>query len=81
MPRFLMVVAPNHPRLYNHARLAFSDTDGFEVIADRRVGERRRGSGGSPATDRRRGDRRRSTRIAGDLRTLGWMLVRVNTTD
>ncbi len=76
-PRFLMIVAPNHPRLFTHAREAFSEAEGFDVIADRRHGERRREAAESPGSDRRRADRRASRRVAGDLRTLGWMLVRV----
>lgn len=76
-PRFLMVVAPSHPRLFTHAREAFSEADGFAVIADRRHGERRGASADCQRNDRRRSDRRGSRRIAGDLRTLGWMLVRV----
>lgn len=56
-PRHLMVVARDAAELYASLKKTFADSEGIEVILDRRFGERRQRNAPVP-TDRRCGDRR-----------------------
>ena len=55
--RHLVVVSRERMKLYDELRRALSGSPSFQVILDRRYGERRRASAGA-ATERRRSDRR-----------------------
>jgi len=71
--RLLLIVAREAPaRLTYFTRVYGNDT--VEVIADRRVGQRRRRHE-LVANEWRRVERRRRD-VAEDLRTFGWTLVR-----
>lgn len=56
-PRHLMVVARDAAELYASLKKTFADSEGIEVILDRRFGERRQRNAPVP-DDRRRGERR-----------------------
>jgi len=72
--RHLLVVARDHPHIYEYLKRMFAGNDTLEVILDRRNGDRRR-----PATnhhpDRRRASDRRRQEIDSQLRALGWAVV------
>lgn len=55
-PRHLMVVARDAAELYTSLKKTFADSEGIEVVLDRRFGERRQRNAPVP-TDRRRGER------------------------
>jgi hypothetical protein len=71
----IFIIARERPDLYEYVVKGFEDVPQVKVIYDRRLGERRRGSGDAPGPERRRGDRRLH-RERDDLRGLGWVLVR-----
>jgi hypothetical protein len=77
-PHRLIIVARDEPDLYDFIRRDNVFDERVQVIADRRVGERR-ASPGSHAPDRRRTDRRRHD-VQPLLRTHGWVEVRVPST-
>jgi hypothetical protein len=56
-PRHLMIVARDAAELYTSLRKTFSDSEGIEVVLDRRFGERRQRNAPVPL-DRRQGERR-----------------------
>jgi hypothetical protein len=65
--RHLIVVSRDRLRLYEQLRRALSGTPTFQVVLDRRQGERRRGNAGT-ATERRRRDRRAARSGSSTLR-------------
>ena len=74
-PDRLIIVARDEPDLYDFIRRDNVFDERVQVIADRRVGERR-ASITSHAPDRRRTDRRRHD-VQPLLRTAGWVEVPV----
>ena len=57
MPRYLFVVARDHPEVFADLQRQFLGNPDVEVILDRRLTDRRRRQDGH-APDRRRGERR-----------------------
>jgi hypothetical protein len=76
MPRYLFIVARDHPELCAHLEREFVTEEGVEVLLDRRRAERRRVSATPPNGDRRRKDRRAHPPIQHELNTLNFALVR-----
>lgn len=76
MPRYLFIVARDHPELSSHLEREFVSEQGVEVLLDRRRAERRRVSAPPPDGDRRRMDRRTHPPIQQELNTLNFALVR-----
>ena len=76
MPRYLFIVARDHPELCAHLEREFVTEEGVEVLLDRRRAERRRVSATAPNGDRRRKDRRAHPPIQHELNTLNFALVR-----
>ena len=72
--KHLLVVARHRHQLYEEIKQAFAGHESVEVILDRRVSERRRGTE-MPGPDRRRGSRRSRSSVDEQLRTIGWSLV------
>lgn len=75
MPRYLFIVAREHPELCAHLEREFMSEEGVEVILDRRQGERRRRAIRT-TEERRRRDRRSHPPIQHELNTLNFALVR-----
>jgi len=73
--RLLFIVAAGRDDLADLLRRQFADVpDSVEVVADRRMGDRRRHD--LPvSSDRRLGSRRRLD-VEADLSSIGWALVR-----
>jgi hypothetical protein len=76
MPRYLFIVAKEHPELCAHLEREFMGEDGVEVVLDRRRADRRRGSAAAPDGDRRDTDRRSHPPIQQELAALNFALVR-----
>jgi len=69
-----IIVARDREALFQHFKEAFTGNASITVILDRRGGDRR--AAATPtSTDRRRGDRRWRA-VDGQLRVLGWAVVR-----
>jgi hypothetical protein len=78
MPRYLFIVAHDHPELRAHLEREFVSEEGVEVMLDRRRAERRRVRATPPSGDRRRKDRRVHPPIQHELNTLNFALVRAD---
>ncbi|HZV94648.1 MAG TPA: hypothetical protein VFF62_01925 [Candidatus Nitrosocosmicus sp.] len=76
MPRYLFIVAKEHPELCAHLEREFVGEDGVRVMLDRRGTERRRIRGDIPDADRRRSDRRSNPGLQQELAALNFALVR-----
>jgi hypothetical protein len=77
--RFVFVISPKRPDLYQNLAREFADETAVLVVVDRRVTERRH-SGASPpadADDRRKGERRTHHPARRDIALLGYTFVRV----
>jgi len=72
--RYLVVVARAATELYASLKRTFEDSNGIEVIRDRRFGERRRRDD-AVSLDRRRGDRRARPSVEGQVRWCEWSRV------
>lgn len=70
----LFIIARNRLKLYQYVKRAFQGNESVEVILDRRVGERRRQTGGR-SPERRQADRRGRRDVDNQLRALGWAIV------
>lgn len=76
MARLLFIVKQDNDRLYDYLNRQLSGEEGVEVILDRRSAERRqRVQAHEP--ERRKGDRRRLPVNEDDLRSYGFVVVRV----
>jgi len=76
MGRTLFVVSRRHPDLYDYLRERFASDSAVEVIADRRVSERRREQ--VPRDDeRRRADRRRRPEVEVELQTRSHAIITI----
>lgn len=73
MVDLLFVVARTEPRQYLYLKHCGAD-EPWEVLLDRRTGERRR-SLRPPPIERRRMERRRHRDITQELQSSGWALV------
>jgi hypothetical protein len=71
--RHLLIVARNREHLYGQLKQAFAENEQIQVIVDRRTGERRHRTQGTPA-ERRKADRR-NRKVEEQLRSIGWALV------
>jgi hypothetical protein len=76
MADLLFVVARDRQDLYEHLRRAFADTPAVDIVLDRRRTDRRQSSA-SPPVERRQGERR-TRDMTGDVKYLGWALVRLH---
>ena len=76
MPRYLFIVARDHPELCGHLEREFVTEEGVEVVLDRRRMERRRFRAPPPDGDRRRAERRVHPPIQHELNSLNFALVR-----
>jgi zinc ribbon protein len=74
--RYVVLVAGDRRDLFDYLRHKFATEDGIEVCYERRLGERRRRTAGSPG-DRRRGDRRTRPPLDAEFRRFGFAIVRV----
>ncbi len=74
----MLVVAQDHPHVYEYLKRMFAGNDTVEVILDRRNGDRRR-PGATHHPDRRRMSDRRRQEIDSQLRALGWAIVLLDT--
>lgn len=74
----LYIVARSQPHLYEYLRRSYEEPGRVAVIYDRRFGERRRQTVGSPA-ERRRADRRERD-VRRHLVEIGWAIVKINGT-
>ena len=72
--RHLIVVSRERQKLYEELRRALASTTTFQVVLDRRHGERRR-SGTGAATERRRSDRRVSRTWQESSPRLHWSVL------
>jgi len=72
--RQLLVVARDHPHIYEYLKRMFAGNETLEVVLDRRNGDRRR-PGAAHQPDRRRASDRRRQEIDSQLRALGWAIV------
>jgi hypothetical protein len=61
--RWTIVVRVDRPEVYASLRRSFVGTSWVSVVVDRRFGERRRGSGSAPGSERRGRGRRSSDRL------------------
>ena len=79
MAKYIFVVSRQCPALYDDFAHDFKNDPTVEVVLDRRIGQRRIATIPVPTTprDRRRGDRRMNPEPGGDVATLGYVLVRV----
>lgn len=76
MPRYLFIVAKEHPELCGHLEREFMGETGVDVVLDRRRADRRRQS--AAADGNRRGIERRShPPIQQELAALNFALIRV----
>ena len=78
MPRYLFIVAKEHPELAAHLEREFAGEDGVVVVLDRRRGDRRRGQAVAPSGERRRAPRRLQPSIQQELAALNFALVRAD---
>jgi hypothetical protein len=78
MPRYLFIVAKDHPELLSHLERDFVGEDGVEVVLDRRRADRRRENAAAPGGDRRGADRREHPPIQQELAALNFALVRAD---
>jgi len=69
-----MIVARDHPLLFERLREEFEGDDELSVVLDRRVGERRR-QRETVTAEQRRADRRRDL-VDNQLKRLGWATAR-----
>ena len=76
MPRYLFIVAKEHPELRGHLQREFVGEDGVEVVLDRRWADRRQDHADGHSTERRRTDRRAPSAIQQELAALNFALVR-----
>lgn len=76
MPRYLFIVAKEHPELCAHLEREFAGEDGVQVVLDRRGTDRRRIRVDVPGGDRRRANRRSHPAIQQELAALNFALVR-----
>jgi hypothetical protein len=76
MPRYLFIVAKEHPELCAHLEREFVGEDGVQVVLDRRGTDRRRIRADVPGVDRRRTNRRLHPAIQQELAALNFALVR-----
>ena len=76
MPRYLFIVAKEHPELCAHLEREFEGEDGVLVVLDRRGADRRQRHVEVPGVDRRRVDRRSHPAIHQELAALNFALVR-----
>ena len=77
MPRYLFIVAKDHPELGAHLEREFAGEDGVNVVIDRRREDRRRHQI-APDVERRRADRRSHSSIQQELTALNFALVRAD---
>jgi hypothetical protein len=73
--QYLFIVTRDRPDLLSRARETFGSHPGIEIVADRRVAERRR-STGAQGVERRRTDRRRAATPEVDSRAHPTRLAR-----
>jgi hypothetical protein len=78
MPRYLFIVAKEHPELGAHLEREFAGEDGVVVVLDRRRGDRRRSQAVAPSGERRRTARRSQPSIQQELAALNFALVRAD---
>lgn len=79
MVSHLFIVSRHQPDLYGYLSREFAQEEDVQVILDRRVGDRRRGTGPPPAGVERRGrDRRTRAEVKEDLASLGYAFVRLD---
>jgi hypothetical protein len=76
MPRYLFIVAKEHPELCAHLEREFVGEDGVRVLLDRRGTDRRRIRADIPVEDRRRSNRRSNPGLQQELAALNFALVR-----
>ena len=82
--RLLFIVGSKRPDFYESLRRTFRGDDTVQIVLDRRRGERRgpRRSGRRPATREQRGaDRREQLEIQRQLRSRGYAVVGVPSSD
>ncbi len=83
--RLLFIVGSTRPEFYESLRRTFRGDDTVQIVLDRRRGERRtppRGSGRRPVTREQRGaDRREQAEIQRQLRSRGYAVVGVPSSD
>ena len=77
MPRYLFIVAKEHPELCAHLEREFMGEDGVEVVLDRRRADRRWHGAAVPEADRRGTERRSHPPIQQELAALNFALIRV----
>ena len=84
--RHLFIIARDQPSLWEYLRREFSSEENVEVILDRRLKRDRRsapngGAGEHPveetASDRRTGERRIRDFVHGQLRSIGYVMLRI----
>lgn len=75
MARHLFIVSRHHAGLFNYLTERFHDDFKVDIIIDRRIEERRRGSM-TPGVERRYGDRR-ATRPGDDLMVRSHIIVTI----
>lgn len=71
---YVVIVARDQPAIYRQLAHMFAGDDTFDVVIDRRRGDRRRG-GGVRLRERRLSDRRRAKPHVG-LGVLGWLIAK-----
>jgi len=76
MPRYLFIVAKDHPELCGHLAREFMGEAGVEVVLDRRRPDRRGRGADDPAGDRRGTERRSHPSIQQELAALNFALIR-----
>jgi hypothetical protein len=77
MPRYLFIVAKEHPELCGHLEREFMGETGVDVVLDRRRADRRRRSAAAADGDRRGIERRSHPPIQQELAALNFALIRV----
>ena len=80
MDRHLFLVARNEVRLRDYLQREFSSEEGVEVRLDRRSGRDRRTAACPPAAlaeERRSAERRTRVFVDAQLRSLGYVMLRV----
>ena len=75
MPALLMIVARDRMPLYERLREEFDAEETVDVVLDRRVGDRRRGTQPISA-EQRRAERRRAG-LDNQLKRIGWATIHV----
>lgn len=76
MPRYLFIVAKEHPELCAHLEREFTGEDGVRVVLDRRCADRRKTHADLHGDDRRRTVRRSHPPLQQELAALNFALVR-----